>query len=69
MRRLLRSTAMAMALGFFLPAPGPGTIFVYKSAQAAPADQAIPDWINASCCGPSDMHKLRIDQVHEHEDG
>jgi hypothetical protein len=66
MVRFLRSTAIALVLGFFLPAPA--AIFVYKSAHAA--DPAIPDWIAASCCGPKDAHRLRVDQVmHNADDG
>ena len=71
MRRLLRSTAIALALGFFLPAPGPETIFVYKTANAAPTlggDNGLPNWIQGSCCGPQDAHKLRVDQVHRVSD-
>lgn len=60
MRRLLQSTAMAIALTFVsLAAPD---IFIYKSAQAG-NDPSIPSWVAASCCGPKDLHHLRPDQV------
>lgn len=29
----------------------------------------IPSWIKQSCCGKSDAHHLRPDQVHHSEDG
>lgn len=64
MRRFLRSSAMRLALGFFLAAPPP--IFVYASVHAEPG-QRLPDWVTASCCGPQDAHKLRADQVHQRE--
>ncbi len=64
MRRLLRSTAIGLVLGFFLPAPGPETIFIYKSAQAA-NDPGIPSWVQASCCGPQDVHHLTPEMVHD----
>jgi len=82
MRRLLRSSAMALVLGFFLPAPGPETIFVYATARAQgyegyapttpqllPDGTPIPDWIQSTCCGPRDAHKLRADQVHRRDNG
>lgn len=70
MRRLLRSTALALALGFFLPAPGPVTGIVFDpSAYADPFTGQIPDWIKSTCCGPQDAHKLRADQVHRRDNG
>jgi hypothetical protein len=64
MRRFLRSTAIALALSFFLPAPGPVTGIVFNpGAYADPVTGQIPDWIRAACCGPEDAHKLRADQI------
>ena len=69
MRRLLRSTAIALALAFFLPAPGPVTGIVFNpAAYADPVTGQIPDWIQSSCCGAQDAHKLRADQVHRVSD-
>lgn len=69
MRRLLRSTALALALGFFLPVPNPVTGLVFDpAAYADPVTGKIPAWINAACCGPQDAHKLRADQVHRISD-
>ena len=28
----------------------------------------VPNWIKAACCGPSDAHHLRPDQVHRVSD-
>lgn len=61
MKRLLRSTALGLALGFFLPAPEPGVIFVWsvKALAASPdgiAPPVLPNWISDSCCGPQDVH-------------
>lgn len=70
MKRLLRSTALALALAFFLPLPGPVTGIVFDpAAYADPVTGQIPDWIKAACCGVADLHKLRADQVREREDG
>jgi hypothetical protein len=67
MRRLLRSTALAILFAGPIPFSAPD-IFVYKSARAEGAP-ALPDWIQASCCGPGDAHKLRVDQVHRTNEG
>ena len=68
-RALLRSTALAVLFASVLPFAAPD-LFVYKSAHAeAQATPAIPDWIKASCCGPSDVHRLRPDQVRQTDDG
>ncbi len=64
MRRLLRSTALALALGFFLPAPGPVTGIVFNPAAYADETGAIPSWISSACCGALDIHRLRADQVY-----
>lgn len=70
MRRLLRTTAIGVILGFFLPTPGPEAIFVYKSAHAETNEfKNLPDWVQSSCCGAQDAHKLRADQVYRNEDG
>lgn len=67
--RFLRSTAMALALAVVAPSMRAPNIFVYKSAQADPADQThIPDWIKSSCCGPQDVHRLTPAQVHHTDD-
>jgi len=68
--RFMRSTALALALSFFLPAPGPVTGIVFNpAAYADPVTGAIPPWIKSSCCGPQDAHRLRPDQVHRDEQG
>ena len=64
MRRLLRSTAIILALGFFIPAPSPLTGIVFNRAAYADDNGKIPDWISSACCGASDSHKLRADQVY-----
>lgn len=70
MKHLLRSTALALALGFFLPAPGPISGVVFDpAAYADPFTGKIPDWISTACCGPSDAHQLRMDQARENADG
>jgi hypothetical protein len=61
-RRLLRSTAICAFLAA-VPFAAPD-LFIYKSAQAA-NEPGIPSWIQASCCGPSDAHRLRPEQVHD----
>lgn len=66
MRRLLRSTALALLFSSVMPCPSPD-LFIYRSAYAA--EPSIPDWIQASCCGPQDVHRLRVDQVHRRDDG
>ena len=39
-------------------------------AHATWADgMPIPEWVTKSCCGPSDAHHLRLDQVHRVPDG
>ena len=66
MKRFLRSTAIGLALGFFLPLPAPVTGIVFNpSAYADPVTGQIPDWIKSSCCGPQDAHKLKPDQVYD----
>lgn len=65
-RRLLRSTALAVALGSFLPLPMPVTGIVFDpAAYADPYTGAIPEWIRSACCGPADVHRLAIGQVQE----
>jgi hypothetical protein len=65
-RRLLRSTALAVALGYFLPLPMPVTGIVFDpAAYADPYTGAIPEWIRSACCGPADVHRLAIGQVQE----
>ena len=64
MRRFLRSTAIGLALGFFLPVPGPVTGIVFNPAAYADETGAIPPWISSACCGASDIHKLRADQLY-----
>lgn len=68
MRRFLRTTAIGLALGFFLPVPSPVTGIVFNPAAYADETGKIPDWIKSSCCGPADMHHLRPDQVHRSSD-
>lgn len=68
MRRFIRSTALALALGFYLPAPGPVTGIVFNPAAYADEAGKIPDWIAKSCCGPQDVRRLRADQVHHNDD-
>jgi hypothetical protein len=64
LRRLLRSTAIILALGFFIPAPSPVTGIVFNpAAYADPYTGKIPDWISSACCGAGDAHKLRADQI------
>ena len=66
MRRLLRSTAIILALGFFIPAPSPVTGIVFnRAAYADPYNGTIPDWIKETCCGPKDVHRLTMANVHE----
>lgn len=31
--------------------------------------EPIPPWVKSACCGPSDAHHLREDQVHVAADG
>lgn len=81
MKRYLYSTALTLVLSCIMPLPSADGVFIYKSAQAQqylngvpvpqvmPDGKPIPDWINASCCGPKDVHKLRPEQVHQEEDG
>jgi len=38
-------------------------VFVYRSAMADSGPE-IPDWVQASCCGPKDVHKLTMEAVH-----
>lgn len=64
MKRFLRSSALALALGFYIPAPGPVTAIVFNPAAYADEAGNIPDWISSACCGASDMHRLRADQVY-----
>lgn len=68
MRRLLRSTALALALGFFMPAPNPVTGLVFNPAAYADEAGQIPSWISSACCGASDIHKLRADQLYRISD-
>lgn len=69
MSRLLRTTALGLALGFFLPLPGAVTGIVFNpSAYADPFTGQIPSWIKASCCGPQDAHHLQAEQVHDEGD-
>lgn len=66
MRRFLRTTAIGLALGFFLPVPGPVTGLVFNpAAYADPYTGAIPSWIKSSCCGPRDVRRLRPDQISD----
>ena len=66
MRRLLRSTAIILALGFFIPAPNPVTGIVFNpAAYADPYTGKIPDWIKSACCGPEDAHRLTMANVQE----
>ena len=66
MKRLLRSTAIILALGFFIPAPSPITGIVFnRAAYADPYNGTIPDWIKETCCGPKDVHRLTMANVHE----
>ena len=67
MTRLLVSTAIGLALGLLAPITRAPNIFVYASAYAAQPE--IPDWIERSCCGPSDMRRLSASQVKQREDG
>lgn len=54
--RLLRSTAMSLALSFFqLPVVD---VFVYAQGVERPS------WVAQACCSPQDAHKLRADQVY-----
>lgn len=68
MRRFLRSTALALALGFYVSAPGPVTGIVFNPVAYADEAGKIPDWIQKSCCGPQDVHKLRADQIYNQGD-
>lgn len=69
-RRLLRSTALALVTGFFLPAPSPVTGIVFnRAAYADPVTGQIPEWIQSTCCGPSDAHKLTMAAIHRSDDG
>ena len=68
MRRLLQSTALGLALGFFLPLPGAVTGIVFDRSAYADETGAIPAWISSACCGASDVHKLRADQVYRVSD-
>ena len=68
MRRLLRSTALALALGFFLPVPAPVTGIVFNPAAYADETGAIPPWIRSACCGAEDAHRLRADQLYRVSD-
>jgi hypothetical protein len=53
MMRLALSATLCVAFG------GAG------EAHEAWADgEAIPAWIKSACCGPSDAHHLRPEQVH-----
>jgi hypothetical protein len=63
-KRFLRSTAIGLALGFFMPLPGPVTGIVFNPAAYADETGAIPPWISSACCGASDAHRLRADQVY-----
>ena len=65
MSRWLRSTAMAIALGFVsFAAPD---LFIYKSAHAETG--TLPSWISNSCCGAQDAHRLKAGQVYRNENG
>ena len=51
-RKLLRSTGLAVALSSFLPLPMPLTGIVFDpAAYADPYTGAIPKWIRSACCG------------------
>jgi len=54
----LRTAATAVALGF-----APASAHDLWS-NGAP----VPAWIKRACCGPSDAHHLRPDQVHRVSD-
>lgn len=68
MRRLLRSTAIGLALALVAPAMRAPDLFIYRSAQAENGPE-IPSWIEASCCGGADVHRLSASQVRQREDG
>ena len=59
---------MVLALGFFLPVPSPVTGLVFNPAAYADETGAIPSWISSACCGASDIHKLRADQIYRVND-
>lgn len=63
MKGLLRSSALALLFSSVLPFAAPD-LFIYKSAQAENAP-SIPSWVQATCCGPKDVHHLRPDQVSD----
>lgn len=65
-RKLLRSTGLAVALSSFLPLPMPVTGIVFDpAAYADPYTAVIPRWIRSACCGPGDVHRLAMGQVRE----
>lgn len=63
MSGLLRSTALGVALAVVAPGMRAPDVFVYRSAQAENGPH-IPDWIQAACCGPKDVHRLTMGEVH-----
>ena len=59
-RSLIRLTSMALLFG------APHSVRAHTTwADGLP----IPDWVTKTCCGPSDAHHLRFDQVHRIRDG
>lgn len=62
MSRFLRSVGLALLFATVLP-QSPADLFVYASALAD--DPSIPSLVQASCCGPKDVHHLRPDQVSD----
>lgn len=62
MSGLLRSTALGLALAVVAPAMRAPDPFIYRTAQADNGPQ-VPDWVQASCCGPKDVHRLTMGDV------
>ena len=70
MRRLLRSTAIILALGFFIPAPSPLTGIVFnRAAYADPYTARYRTGYQVQLAvALRDSHKLRADQIHRISD-
>jgi hypothetical protein len=62
MRRLLRSTALAILFAGPIPFSAPD-IFVYASIEDH--SDGIPNWIHSACCGPKDVRRLTPEEVHD----
>ena len=63
-RRIARSIRVIAASMALFGAPGAAR------AHATWSDgSTIPEWVTKACCGPSDAHHLRPDQVHRVDDG